>query len=117
MRGEWRATRRKCARSPPEFPRPRIGCRLGETPSREPSRIRFASIATLNAIFISSFTARTAFLLNCSFSTPTAYRRASMDAVFSTARMARKNAASNAWSRRSFDAEGDLRSVPFAPLT
>ena len=74
-------------------------------------------IATLNAIFISSVTASTAFLLNCSFSTPTAYRRASMDAVFSTARMTRNNAASTAWSRWSLDVEVDLSSAPFAPLT
>ena len=46
-----------------------------------------------NASFMSSFTASTAFLLNLSRMIPTAYRRASMDAVFSTARMPRNKVA------------------------
>ena len=63
-----------------------------------------------NASFMSSFTASTAFLLNLSRMTPTAYRRASMEAVFSTARMPRNSAARKGFPRLSFanPPDGDL---------
>ena len=67
MRGECFATRRRCSRSAPALPlAPKF---RGDV---EELWMWRAVIITLNPIFISSFTASTAFLLNCSLMTPTA---------------------------------------------
>ena len=97
--GECFAHRRRCAlREAPESTpcRPKVAPR-GLSPCAFCSLTCAATMATLNASFMSSFTASTAFLLNCSLITPTAYRRASIEAVFSHARIARNRDASIAW--------------------